>query len=105
MESSQLTQPRQWRRAVSIGVAIGLAGLSLAVSLWGLQGTTEGTVVRAASHVNSSPVSATDIVTYTLRARATGSSPEIGRITNLEEAARRLNVQLETQGASYRVEL
>jgi len=105
VESLRLTHPRRWRRAVSLGVAIGLASLSLAISLWGLQGITEAAVVCAASHVNSSPVSATDIVTYTIRARATGSSPEIGRITNLEEATRRLNVQLETQGASYRVEL
>jgi hypothetical protein len=84
VESLKLTQPRQWQRAVSLGVAIGLASLSLAVSLWGLQGITEGAVVRAASHVNSSLVSATDIVTYTIQTRIRGSSPEIGRIARLQ---------------------
>ena len=103
MESLELTQPQRW--AIRLGATIGLALLWLLVSLWGVQRPNEGTTARAGSHINPSLAGATEPVTHTIRARAIGNSTEAGRITNLEEATRRLNAQLEAQGASYRVEL
>lgn len=105
MKNANLTQSNRWRWAVSLGATVGLAVLLLVVLLWGIRGATAGAAAYATSPANPDPASTNDVVTYTIQARARGGSTEAGRITNLEEAARRLNAQLEAQGASYRVEL
>jgi maltose-binding protein MalE len=86
-------------------MVIGLATLLLIAFLWGTQGMATHAIASAASSSNPALIPSNDVVTYTIRARAKGSSAEAGRITNLEEAAQRLNAQLEAQGAPYRVEL
>jgi maltose-binding protein MalE len=77
----------------------------LVILLWGIRGAATAAAARAGPPANFYPASANDVVTYTIKARAWGIWNERGRITNLEEAAQRLNAQLEAQGADYRVEL
>ena len=103
MKNANLTQSNRW--TVSLGATIGLAALLLVALWWGIRGAATEVVVHAVSPADHTPASTNDIVTYTIQARAKGSSREAGRITNLEEAARRLNAQLEAEGANYRVEL
>ncbi len=102
MKTSNLTRSN---RRLWLGMAIGLATLLLVVLLWGARGMATHTVASAASSTSPALVPSNGVVTYTIQARVNGGNTEAGRITNLEEAARRLNAQLEAQGASYRVEL
>ncbi len=105
MGASKLTQA-DWRpQVMRLSLVTGLAALLLVALLWGMQGAARDVSAHAGSLANPALPSATDIVTITIRARANGSWIERGRITNLEEATRRLNAQLEAEGADYRVEL
>ena len=105
MKNASWIRSNRWRWAVSLGATVGLAALLLVILLWGIRGAATAAAARAGPPANFYPASANDVVTYTIKARAKGGSTEAGRITNLEEAARRLNAQLEAQGADYRVEL
>jgi maltose-binding protein MalE len=102
MKTSNLTQ---LNRRLWLGMAIALAILLLAALLWGTQGMATHAAASTTRSTNLDLTPNNSVVTYTIQARAKGNSTEAGRITNLEEAARRLNAQLEAQGAPYRVEL
>ncbi len=105
MKTASLIRSNRWRWAISLGATVGLAALLLVILLWGIRGAATAAAAYATSPANPDPASTNDVVTYTIEARARGGSTEAGRIANLEEAARRLNAQLETEGADYRVEL
>jgi inositol-phosphate transport system substrate-binding protein len=102
MNTNNFTQPNRW---LWLGMAIGLATLLLIAFLWGTQVMATHATASAASSANPALIPSNSVITYTIRARAKGTSIEAGRISNLEEAAQRLNTQLEAQGAPYRVEL